>query len=408
MKKNVLIFFPHNPFPPMTGGHKRCIEMISGLKEIGCEVTLVSSTVFSETKWDRTSIESLRMNWGLDVRVHKASILDITFTGLLYGAYYCMKKNPPFNSVFYSPPGMRRWFARILHEISPDVVFITYTYWDSLLNHQRFKSVLRIIDTHLVTLDDRMRQALKKHLSSLPIGADEIEDEVLKENFFEKLGLTVHPDEFRIYDRYDYTIVISQIEADIIKQNTHKTKVSLIPMTQEPCYIPNRYTGPALFPTGPNPFNIQGYLYFVKRVLPLVRRRVNSFYLQVTGYCCDHVRPEEGIMLSGFVPDLKAVYELSKFVVCPVFGGTGQQVKIVEAMAHGVPVIALRAAAESSPIRHSVNGLVADNAYEFAEYVIQLWKDEELCRQLGDAARETIAAEFSRSRLIEGLSLIVS
>lgn len=383
------------------------MEMIAGLKEIGCKVTLVSSTLFSETKWERTGIESLRRNLGVDVRVYEANIFDVTLKKLLNSAYFCMRKNPPFNSVQYSPPGMRRWFARILHEISPDVVFITYTYWDSLLNHQRFKYVLRIIDTHLVTLDDRMRQALKEHLSSLPIGADEIEDEVLKENFFEKLGLTVHPDEFCIYDRYDYTIVISQIEADIIKQNTHKTKVSLIPMTQEPCYIPNRYTGPALFPTGPNPFNIQGYLYFVKRVLPLVRRRVNSFYLQVTGYCCDHVRPEEGIMLSGFVPDLEAVYELSKFVVCPVFGGTGQQVKIVEAMAHGVPVIALRAAAESSPIRHGVNGFVANNAEEFAEYVVQLWNDKELCRRLGHSARDTVTTELSRARLREGLSLMV-
>lgn len=383
------------------------MEMIAGLKEIGCKVTLVSSTLFSETKWERTGIESLRRNLGVDVRVHEANIFDVTFKKLLNGAYFCMRKNPPFNSVQYSPPGMRHWFTTVLHEISPDIVFITYTYWDSLLNHQKFESVLRIIDTHLVTLDDRMRQALKKHLSSLPISADEIEDEVLKEDFFEKLGLTVHPDEFRIYDRYDYTIVISQKEADIIKQNTHKTKVSLIPMTQEPCYITNCYTGPALFPTGPNPFNIQGYLYFVKRVLPLVRRRVNSFYLQVTGYCCGHVRPEEGIVLSGFIPDLKAVYELSKFVVCPVFGGTGQQVKIVEAMAHGVPVIALRAAAESSPIRHGVNGLVADSADEFAEYVVQLWNDKELCRRLGHSARDTITTELSRARLREGLSLMV-
>lgn len=77
-------------------------------------------------------------------------------------------------------------------------------------------------------------------------------------------------------------------------------------------------------------------------------------------------------------------------------------------MAHGVPVIALRAAAESSPIRHEVNGLVANNAEEFADCVIRLWNDEKLCHQLGEAARDTIATEFSRLRLIEGLSLLVS
>jgi len=69
--------------------------------------------------------------------------------------------------------------------------------------------------------------------------------------------------------------------------------------------------------------------------------------------------------------------------------------------------VALRAAAERSPLRHGENGLVADNAFEFAECVLELWKDAELCRRLGNAARETIAQEFSNTRLTEGLSEIV-
>jgi glycosyltransferase involved in cell wall biosynthesis len=67
----------------------------------------------------------------------------------------------------------------------------------------------------------------------------------------------------------------------------------------------------------------------------------------------------------------------------------------LEAMAHGVAVITLPGAARSSPIRHGQNGLVANNAREFAEYVVQLSRDRELCRRLGQAARETIASEYS-------------
>jgi glycosyltransferase involved in cell wall biosynthesis len=104
---------------------------------------------------------------------------------------------------------------------------------------------------------------------------------------------------------------------------------------------------------------------------------------------------------------MEPLYNSARFLVCPVFGGTGQQVKVVEAMAHGVPAVALRVAADRSPIQHEVNGMIANNAEEFAEHVLRLWKDPKLCAQLGDAARKTVAQEFSPTRLVEALSMMV-
>jgi glycosyltransferase involved in cell wall biosynthesis len=70
-------------------------------------------------------------------------------------------------------------------------------------------------------------------------------------------------------------------------------------------------------------------------------------------------------------------------------------------------VIALRGAAERSPIEHGLNGLVADNAKEFADHVIKLWNDRTLCRQMGKAARATIAAEYSREDLVRNLGRLI-
>lgn len=408
MKRKVISFFPHNPWPPRTGAHKRCLEMLVGLKEIGCEVTLLSSTLSSETEWTRSSVEILKANLVADLHVYEGSSLDWKFKTVVRKFYRLLKKNPPVNSSLYSPPGMCRWFERIFHKISPDIVIINYAYWDRLLNHRMRKLAVCAIDSHdLLTLHMQMHQALQKFLPTPPIIADKIDERILEEDYFEKLGLVTHGEEFRVYDKYDYTIAISPSEAHIIERNIQKTRVLLIPMTHEVHRIRNSYSGLPLFPTGPNPFNIQGYLYFVKRVLPKVRKRMPFFSLQVTGSCCEYILGAKDILMSGFIPDLKVVYETARFVVCPVFGGTGQQVKIVEAMAHGVPVIALRAAAEGSPIKHGINGLIAYNAETFADYVVQLWNNNQLCFKLGEAARDTIATEFSRASLLKGLSVIV-
>jgi glycosyltransferase involved in cell wall biosynthesis len=409
MKKKVLVFFPENLYPSQSGFHKRGMEMLWGLRENGCEITLASSLLTAYNKWTPESVEHLRVNYLSDFRLHQPNYLDHKFRDLLQKHYRRRGQQPPPLSAFHSPPGMRRWFTRQLREISPDAVMINYAYWDGLLSHRRFQSIVSVMETiDLLTLSLQMWRALEKHLPPPPISADAVGEEILQEDFFENLNLQAQAEEFRVYDQYDYTIAISPHDEELMRRNTRRTKVLYIPMTQEPYHILNTYSGGALLTTGPNPFNIQGYFYFVKRVLPLVRKKIPSFFLQVTGYCCERVLPVEGVELSGFVPDLKPVYGASRFLVCPIFGGTGQQVKIVEAMAHGVPVVALRAAAEKSPIRHGVNGMVAQDAEEFAEHAVRLWSDPELCRRLGENARETVANEFSRSRLTDALSSIIN
>jgi glycosyltransferase involved in cell wall biosynthesis len=406
--KKVIIFLPQNPYPPHSGFHKRCLEVIDGFKELGCEITLASSTLSTEQPWTAPIIQSVKEDGIKEVEIYEPSSLDRQVQRGLRRFYWLRKKTPPLGSRIDTPPGLRRWFARLVKRIAPDVLVINYAFWGTLLDGlggRRAQTVVKVMETiDLLSLNLQMWQLLEKHLPPPPIDASAIDDQILEEDFFTRHRLAVHPEEYAIYDKYDYTIAITRQEAETIRQNTQRTRVLNIPMTQSPRYITNRYDGHALFPTGPNPFNMQGYFYFVKRVLPLVRRREPSFRLQVTGYCSERVSPEENIILSGFVPDLEAVYESARFVVCPIFGGTGQQVKIVEAMARGVPVVALRAVSERSPIQHGINGLVADTAEQFAEHVCRLWDDPELCRQLGHEARKTIAAEASQSHIANALA----
>jgi glycosyltransferase involved in cell wall biosynthesis len=408
MTKKVICFFPHNPYPPRSGAHKRCLEILTGLCKLGYEVTFVSSTLSSETNWDDDSIKLLEKDLVNRVCIYKPNFLDWKILGVIDRFYKISKTKPPLNSILRTSIGMRWWFADLVKKISPDIIVMNYCFWDGLLNHQKLASTVTIIDTHdIFTVNNQMSEVLTPYLRSRPIKLEEVDDAILQEDFFDRLGLAASDEELQIFDRYDRTIAIAKNEFDIIKEHTNRTIVSLLPMTQQPCYLENQYTHPPVFAAGSNAFNTQGYLYFAKRVLPKILVEIPSFELQVTGACCEAVAPTEGVRLSGFVPDLISVYQQAKFFVCPVFGGTGQQVKIVEAMAHGLPVVALKAAAKMSPIEHGINGFIANDAVEFACYVIQLWQDPGLCRQLGTAARAKIASDFSEQCLLDGLSSIL-
>lgn len=138
---------------------------------------------------------------------------------------------------------------------------------------------------------------------------------MLREDFFQGLGIDNGADEFRIFDKYDHTIAITAREVEVIRRYARHTKVSWLPATCEPCYLPDTYSDSALFTVGPNLFNTQGYLYFVKKVLPRVLSRAPSFTLKVTGsFPFKTPAAASGVTLGGFVPDPRPVYETARFL----------------------------------------------------------------------------------------------
>ncbi len=142
-------------------------------------------------------------------------------------------------------------------------------------------------------------------------------------------------------------------------------------------------------------------------MLPEVRRRAPDFELDAAGSTFAPWRPDPGIVLLGAVDDLDSLYARAAFAICPLLAGTGEQIKIIDAMAHGLPVVATRQTAGSSPIVDGVNGYVVDTAQEFAERAAELWNDRERCRSLGDAARDTIATSYPPSRTTEELARVL-
>jgi glycosyltransferase involved in cell wall biosynthesis len=415
MARKVLIFLPHNPFPPRTGAHKRFLEIAGGFAELGCSITLAGSTLISETAW--ATFPQERPRWASHVVLHDATWLESLFlhTGRLANRLVTRtnslrrsKGNILENQLALKalcPGSLRRRFDQLIQEQQPDIVLINYALWDNLLNHDRYAATTRIVDAiDLVSVNSQMRHALSAHFPPKRIESRDVPDYVLAEDYFERLQLTVSPAEFHIYDHYDATLTISKREADLISANTSQTRVQFVPMTAEVPHLTNTYDGPAVYCAGYNPFNIQGYFYFVKKVLPRVKAKAPTSVFELIGAACNYVSAADGISLAGYIEDLRVVYTKARFAICPLIGGTGQQVKIVDAMAHGLPVVALRAPAEQSPLRHRVNGLVAENSEQFAEFVVELWTDQNLCRQLGQSARETVASQCSPALVARQLS----
>ncbi len=103
----------------------------------------------------------------------------------------------------------------------------------------------------------------------------------------------------------------------------------------------------------------------------------------------------------GFVEDLRATYARASCAVVPLLQGGGTPLKLIEALAYGLPVVATPRAVAGLEVRDGEHCLVADGAEAFARALVHVLGAGE--PELGRQGRELVAERYS----IEALSGLV-
>jgi sugar transferase (PEP-CTERM/EpsH1 system associated) len=112
------------------------------------------------------------------------------------------------------------------------------------------------------------------------------------------------------------------------------------------------------------------------------------------------------ILVTGTVDDVRPFYHKAFAVIVPLRTGGGTRLKILEAMAGGVPVISTRLGAEGLEARDQREILLADSAADMAASIRALFSQPELRKRLCDAARELVQAHYDWSVLGEKLASV--
>jgi glycosyltransferase involved in cell wall biosynthesis len=111
-----------------------------------------------------------------------------------------------------------------------------------------------------------------------------------------------------------------------------------------------------------------------------------------------HAAPN--VELAGHIPETRTLYHSpNTIVMAPLFSGTGQRVKLLEAFSMACPVVTTRVGAMGFPVETGVNMLIAETADEFAAALRRLIAEPGLRRQMGDNARAMILDRFDWTRI---------
>jgi glycosyltransferase involved in cell wall biosynthesis len=382
--------------------------MLAILRQLGVDTYLLSSTLYTYSPWNNESIETLECDFVSKVFVHNAGRANELTVKAIRKCYDASHKPVPVTSWVYHLTGLREWYKQKIQDLNPDILWMNYAMWDGIVDRRLFNDRYTVMDMiDLVSINQQMSLSiyndLKKYARRQETGASSI----FNENYYQNLNARIDPRELEVYDRYDLTLAINPNEAQMLRQVLQKTKILYAPMSCDVHSLDNRYDGPSVFLMGPNSYNVHGFYYFTRKVLPIIHKSCPDFLLEVTGLGSSELPVTHGVQQAGFIEDLSEVYQKARFAICPVYGGTGQKVKIVEALAYGVPVVAMKAATEGSPLVHGENGYIVEDAESFAESVARLWMNPDLCRKMGERARDIVSATSSRDSLRQSLSQLL-
>lgn len=148
--------------------------------------------------------------------------------------------------------------------------------------------------------------------------------------------------------------------------------------------------------------NLDGALWFINEVGPCLNSKV---FIKVIGRefprNLKNVSPHLNLEILGFVDDPYSILSRSKALLSPLFAGAGIKVKVIEALACGVPVIGTEIAFEGLPSQFSSFMLLANKPEEYVRHIEKI--DVDVVRRIETKAAfiktyqsETITSYINR------------
>jgi len=224
--------------------------------------------------------------------------------------------------------------------------------------------------------------------------------------------------EFRHFAGSDVVFTVSEYEKSLLEQQMPGKRVVAIPtyMYEGPFPLGQRREfeerSGILFVGGfAHQPNADGIGWFAAHIFPLVGQDIPEAKLTIIGSNTPEAIAALGgerIRVAGSVTDeeLAACYAASRIVVAPLRYGAGVKGKIIEAVAHGVPVVTTPVGAEGIAAASEI-AAIADTPESFAERLIDLYGSRERWQAMRDRqiryAEQYLSPNYALSILIPEL-----
>lgn len=273
----------------------------------------------------------------------------------------------------------------LLKKTKYDAIWIQYFFQSKVLECLKDFQILKVIDTHDKWAN---RNRIYQRIGKVP------------EYFY-----TTIKEEKRALQRADTVIAIQKKEERYFQELLKDTPVRVLTIGD---LVENKHADIGRdfsygFIGANNRPNVLGLEWFCKKVLPFVQNKCPNSKFVVAGGICDCIPDYPRVYKMGRVEKLEDFYNEVQVIINPVQNGTGLNIKTIEALSYGKPLVTTSIGAKGIDSVKSIL-VKCDKPQVFADEIMHLFTDKKLCGELIQNAQEYIRDYNEKN--VEALSCI--
>lgn len=286
----------------------------------------------------------------------------------------------------FTPPEAVAWAGARIAALRPRAVLVDTIFRAPVLRHPALAATRSILLTHDV-FHRRHASLRARGLGVFPPTLDEAEERAL-------LSLA------------DVVAAIQPEEEEALRRMLPGRRVILAGMPAVPRPRPPalaREPGRFVFLGSDSAHNVDGLRWFLAEAWPGLRARLPGATLEICGTAGRALENlPDGVTRRGVVEDLAPVLHRAACAVAPVLAGSGLKIKMLDYLAHGLPVAATPLAAAGLPLEPGVPVAVAEAPDALAEAAARLGGQPDPAAE--DAALAWLARHYAPARSLGQLA----
>ncbi|WP_017906704.1 glycosyltransferase family 4 protein [Pseudomonas asplenii] len=375
----ILWTLPYLPWPTTSGGKTRQFHLLRSLAARGHRITLL---VQSKSALDEATRQTLLPHLERLIVVPRRPLRSLrTLATVLLAPY------PMLAAVNGSAPSLQQQFRELLEE-HWDVIQIEHSY-----SFQPFEQPLIETGRDFILTEHNVESAL---------GAAS----------YDRLPGWLQP--FTLYDQWRYRrwearvfrqttelVAVTQADAEVLREQTGKPVAVVVNGVDTGHYAgvtPDLHAQRLLF-IGNYEYspNLDAVEWALEEILPALWQHNPSVRFAIAGYGLPDAWRERWsdprIEWQGFVPDLRTLQSRASIFFAPLRQGGGSKLKVLEAMAAGLPVVTTDQGSSGLKVENGHHYLGSEDPQVLARILAEALADPARLQQIADAGRAYVKAE---------------
>ena len=152
--------------------------------------------------------------------------------------------------------------------------------------------------------------------------------------------------------------------------------------------------------------NIEAVQTLIADVWPKVHKKFPKAILWIVGrlipnWIVELSKTRKDIEVTESIPDARDAYIGASVMVTPIKGSGGTRLKILEAMAAGLPVVSTSIGVAGLDLKNGVHAIIKDSPKDLAQETVNLLKNNKKAESIGKAGQKFAKENYDWKKLVE-------